>query len=639
MTITHELLGDAVDALPVEQTTDLDEVRSAVLRREQEAQKEGEEEASVVLAWERGIIDLNVPETPHYSLFRGAAYEQYAEFYGFTDETLEYARRRATETTNPLLRVHHLEYVLARGPQTGREWFNVQRQLAEAYRTLVDHTLALITGRPGDHGALYIARWVGRIAGLINRKGILRAEEPADWAEWIIGVGEALYAIDWELDDGIQMQHRWPYEILEHLAAIPADAIAPGLRERALRLVGDAFEHYSQEPLADTFVSRTAEVEAALRKHFGEQDTHRTMVRRQYEALLRAARFHREHGSGLVAQHFFREARKLVEGQRQYFGEEDVNETQRAEREALRTAVDGGEFKQVTAGQVEIKLDDFDERRDDAAATVQGLIAGADHRIPSYDRIRASAKQTMQEHPLQFLFGASTIDGEKVVGEAHTEDQHLARQVEQQMKLEAQFVGLVYHVTLVRAYSDGQITADDVVKELGRLALPKDEVQILKRGIKRYLEEDFISAGHILAPQFENILRRMFSRVGVETTEFRRLPDGSTRTDDATLGTLLYSKTDDGRAVKELLGTDSWEFIRVTMASTTGMNLRNKFAHGLATKAECKGPIVGIILHHIFWLASLEVVAVNGGSVPDAKNATPAVDGNDEDSADDEAAQ
>lgn len=609
MTRTHIELGPIIDQAPTSIVTRLGREREAVLEREEKAEAEGDDALAQQLGWERGIIDLNVPGEEHYSLFRGGDFETYSEFYQLTDETLAYARDRASETENPLLRIHHLEYVLARSPQTGKEWIRTQRELAEAYRELIDRTVSRITGEPDRVDGVYVSDWMGPLASLAAIRGLLRAEKQAEWAHWITGIASSLRAIDWQRDDGIEMQHRWPFEILEHLVAIPASEIAEADRTEALDLLQQAYDHYSAEPLADTFVARVAEVDAAVRKHFGETDTHVRMVRRQYEALLRTAKFHRENGSGLIAQSFFRDARKLMEEQRQYFDAAEVDELQRLEREALEAAEAGGEFKTVKSGGVSIDLDDFDRRQDTPAETVRLLMALRHHAIPNYAELDRTASKIMSESPIQFLFGAATVDRGKVVSEARSDEQHHRRVVQQQTTINGELIGLEVVVTLVRAADDGQITAADVVRELGLLGLDEEELSILERGIERFLSEDYISAGHILSSQFENAFRKKLTEVGVEPTRFRTLPDGTTRTDEAALGDLMHSATADGRTVREIIGEDAWQFIDRTMVAVDGWNLRNKFAHGLAGRRECAPPVVGVILHHILWLATLKVEA------------------------------
>lgn len=155
MTRTHDALGTSIDTDSTI-STNLEEERKAVLRREAEARDVEESALVQELAWERAIMDLNVPAQKHYSLFCGSEFEAYAEFYGLDGNTVAYARERARETSNLLLRVHHLEYVLARGPQTGKEWFATQRQLAEAYRELIDTSRPVASSRPCPAGGVTI---------------------------------------------------------------------------------------------------------------------------------------------------------------------------------------------------------------------------------------------------------------------------------------------------------------------------------------------------------------------------------------------------------------------------------------------------------------------------------------------------
>lgn len=93
MTKTHDRLAAVIDTQPEDQINELAELRKAVFQSEEAAGASGDEELARELSWERGIIDLVVPPKEHYSLFRGADYDRFAEFYGFTDQTLDYARR------------------------------------------------------------------------------------------------------------------------------------------------------------------------------------------------------------------------------------------------------------------------------------------------------------------------------------------------------------------------------------------------------------------------------------------------------------------------------------------------------------------------------------------------------------------
>jgi hypothetical protein len=93
----------------------------------------------------------------------------------------------------------------------------------------------------------------------------------------------------------------------------------------------------------------------------------------------------------------------------------------------------------------------------------------------------------------------------------------------------------------------------------------------------------------------------------------------------------MHSSTPDGRTVRELIGEDAWQFIDRTMVAVDGWNLRNRIAHGLAGRRECVPPVVGVVLHHILWLATLKVESRTDGS--EADGAAPAPDMDPESSA------
>lgn len=66
--------------------------------------------------------------------------------------------------------------------------------------------------------------------------------------------------------------------------------------------------------------------------------------------------------------------------------------------------------------------------------------------------------------------------------------------------------------------------------------------------------------------------------------------------------------------MKDVLGENLWYYISATMASPGGLNLRNKFAHGLARLAHCTPETVGITLHLLFCLVAIRRELTAAGS-------------------------
>lgn len=106
----------------------------------------------------------------------------------------------------------------------------------------------------------------------------------------------------------------------------------------------------------------------------------------------------------------------------------------------------------------------------------------------------------------------------------------------------------------------------------------KEKYTILEFGLKKYFERDYISSIHILVPHFEDILRGIFHKLEYPTTSIKK---GDT-VQEVTFNTFLERDY-----VKSTLGTDLHKFIQMTMVEQTGLNLRNKVAHGLISENEC----------------------------------------------------
>jgi len=605
MTITHGLLGREIDAPPASVPRfQVSEERKIVRARLAEAEQHGDVDAEKELKWELGVLDLNLlprykTDPPHFA----PDWTEYERAYGLDEATISYAETRVRETRRPAVRLQHLEFLIYRTAPKGRAWIRRCRETAEAYRSFIDTLLNAMKGETAKFAGLRIADAVKRAAELVGVRGVLSSEEETEWACWIVGVAQTLRGFDWPDDDGIKMQHRWPFEILEHLTAIPAERIANEDRERALSLLEEAHRHYSAEPLADTFTVRVAEVDAELRKHFGEAGTHERMIRRQYETLLGRAEMHR--GSGhegyLVAQHFYRSALELADMHGQYFSREEREYLKRAEREMIAGAVEAGEFAVISSGPIELDPDQFDRTADSAEATVERLVSEAPLSIPDLAEVGEDIDRQTVEFPLQGLFPRTYLQGGKVVGQPATEEERKDAEVVSRLCLFGFLIGQRVHVTLSKGQEGLALTYDQLLDPFRAIGIEDDRLTLVGCGFERFLAKDYVSALHILVPQFEGLLRDQLGKLGVPTTAYRR---ESARTDDATLGELLRSRTADDQSVEELLGTDVWNFFRATLVEPVGWNLRNRVAHGLMTAAECRPDVTGLVVHHLIWLVA-----------------------------------
>ena len=335
------------------------------------------------------------------------------------------------------------------------------------------------------------------------------------------------------------------------------------------------------------------------------------MTRRSFDAILRRAQFHAGTGDGgqLLAAHWFREARRIAEEQRQYFTAHDVAALELAEQSSIDRAIAGGEFKEVRT-PVEVPAAVVEDLvRETPERTVDALVAHSVASVPDRGAIARSISEANAGSPLLALIPRSVIGPGKVVGESLSEEANLDLDVERSAGIQARIAGDIMAVAIARASSELGLTGEDLARPLEGLGLDAGSLEILGVGCDRLVAGDHISATHILVLHIEDVLRQLLKRRGVDTTEYRRTDSaaGTSRTDDATLGALLRKTLPDGRPVRALLGDDVWEHFDSTLNSQTGLNLRNDFAHGLARPERTVPGVSGIALSLLYLLCEIAI--------------------------------
>lgn len=613
MTRTREILGPEYDA-PERLATELHSPKRAmVLAALERAEAAGDEDAARLMRWELAFLDLVPVPADGSSPWRGGTYEQYAEFYRLTPDVVAYGRERARETQDLTLKARYLELVLLRTEPRGRAWIDLQREILETYRAYVDGCRGGAGNDPHELVGLYIDRALGRVGQLLSRRGVVTPDDAPAWAEWLVGLAEV--SRDFPVKEpamAAQQRHRWVADYLRHLTSLPSEAASPTLRTRAVALLADAATYYQSTPLNDHFEHVVAETEAELRKSWGEAGTHERMVRRQFDALVRRAELHKSTGNGLLTAEFFRQARALVEQQRQYFTDPDVARLQRAEQEAIDHAVEGGEFASLSYS-IEIPKEIMDYVRETPEATVQAIVEQAVLAVPNRAQIRELVRQASAETPVLSLFGRTVIAPGKVVGQTRGEVGKEELEIESRALMQTQLLGIAVIHSAQKGAAQVGLTAAHLVAPLAPMGLDNGSLELIEHGCERLIAGDFVSALHVLVPRIEDALRQHLKAVGFDTTDFRAdVGDGTSRTDDATLGSLMRKIRPDGLAVRDYLGADLWDHLDSVLNSQTGLNLRNDFAHGLARPGRCTPTVAGVVLSLLYQLAG---VAGRGGVV------------------------
>lgn len=122
---------------------------------------------------------------------------------------------------------------------------------------------------------------------------------------------------------------------------------------------------------------------------------------------------------------------------------------------------------------------------------------------------------------------------------------------------------------------------------------------IIKVGLERYFAEDYISAMHILVPQFEGVFLLLSKKLGIDTVAIKT----SSGTEISTNTRTLSDRHLDSPEFIEVWGEDFCEQIKQALFEPLGGRLRHKIAHGEIHPDECIKPNTELIVYFFLVLA------------------------------------
>ena len=95
----------------------------------------------------------------------------------------------------------------------------------------------------------------------------------------------------------------------------------------------------------------------------------------------------------------------------------------------------------------------------------------------------------------------------------------------------------------------------------------------LIKGIEAYLNNDFITAIHILIPQIEALIRNLAEKMKIPVLNQSHLNGFNYRS----LSSLLEEES-----IKNILSEDVCNYLKILLSDPRGWNLRNKVCHGIS---------------------------------------------------------
>jgi hypothetical protein len=124
-----------------------------------------------------------------------------------------------------------------------------------------------------------------------------------------------------------------------------------------------------------------------------------------------------------------------------------------------------------------------------------------------------------------------------------------------------------------------------------RKIFPENNLKVISVGIERYFAEDYVSALHILIPQFESVFLFISEKRGIDVLALNRGEEISTQFK------ALSAKHLSSEAFQNEWGRDFCKQLKFVLFEPLGDMLRHKVAHGQIKKEECTLQKVNLILY------------------------------------------
>jgi hypothetical protein len=229
-------------------------------------------------------------------------------------------------------------------------------------------------------------------------------------------------------------------------------------------------------------------------------------------------------------------------------------------------------------------------------------------RAPApYAAVRENVLRQSKEHPLSAMISTKVMVPEgnvaaTVPGMLEDEETKLQAMIVQAYAMHHDLAGatLLEEARSILAATEAS-PWKAAVRELveGSAFVPEDRRAIYERALVAGFEGDRMLFSHLVIPQLENSLRRMFQKAGLQVTSM----DAQGVQEERDLNQLLRME-----GAKDVLGADLLWGTRSLLIEKSGPNLRNRLCHGLLASDDFERPAVNALL----WLTTLLLLASEG---------------------------
>lgn len=245
-----------------------------------------------------------------------------------------------------------------------------------------------------------------------------------------------------------------------------------------------------------------------------------------------------------------------------------------------------------------IKLEDLNK--------IFKIIGQNPYFCPDVDEVEIQSKDSI---PISSILGTSTTissDGHILRGSSNPQYSWFVGMYRISQSI---IMNLYLNRIFYMLIKDKKITSRSLPKYFSESKLfNEDQLKIITVGLKHYLKEDYISALHILIPQFEAFLLSIAQQFKLNIIAHdKKDEDVSTRT------ITLSEKHLDDKEFNKVFGKNFCRQVKFVLFEQMGYKLRHKIAHGEIKIGECNFQNTTLILYLYLYLLSRFKIKENNG--------------------------
>ena len=221
--------------------------------------------------------------------------------------------------------------------------------------------------------------------------------------------------------------------------------------------------------------------------------------------------------------------------------------------------------------------------------------------IPKIEEEKRRLRERAEKAPLLDLVSTFTIDSSgntisRVGVGPDAERQKLYFFMYENMRFTIPFMHL--HITKMK--EQGKMTTESMMGLIKESELiTEDHKEIVRRGLDAYMTEDYLVCCHLLIPQLEAAIRRLFALNGANIMRAKRNPDEGN--EYLSLDSLLGSN----EAVA-YMGEDIANYFRNVLTDQYGWNIRNQVSHGLLATDNFNFGMADRVVHAFLMLGAFK---------------------------------